>query len=56
MVEIETGLSDDDYIEIKKGLEENENVVSGSYVAISRELKDGSQVRVEEKKSTAVKN
>ena len=56
MVEVETGLSDDDYIEIKKGLEENENVVSGSYVAISRELKDGSQVRVEEKKSTTVKN
>lgn len=52
IVEVETGLSNDNYIEIKKGLEGNESVVSGSYSAISRELKDGSQVRVEEKKST----
>lgn len=46
-VEVETGISDDNYIEIKKGLEGGEEVVSGSYRAISRELSDGSKVRVE---------
>lgn len=46
-VEVETGISDDTYIEIKSGLEGDEDVVSGSYRAISRELKDGSKVRVE---------
>ena len=55
MVEVETGLSDDNYIEIKKGLEGGEQVVSGSYGAISRELKDGSQVRVEDKRPTTAK-
>lgn len=55
MVEVETGLSDDNYIYVKKGLEGGESVVSGSYGAISRELKDGSQVRVDEKKPTIAK-
>jgi HlyD family secretion protein len=55
MVEVETGLSDDNYIYVKKGLEGGESVVSGSYGAISRELKDGSQVRVDEKKPTTAK-
>jgi HlyD family secretion protein len=53
MVEVETGLSDDNYIYIKKGLEGGEEVVSGSYSAISRELKDGVKVRVEEKRSAS---
>lgn len=56
MMPVETGLSDDNYISIKKGLSENDDVVSGSYGAISRELKDGSQVRVEEKRSMTAKN
>jgi len=55
MVEVETGLSDDNYISILKGLEGGENVVSGSYKAISRELNDGLQVRVEEKHSNITK-
>jgi HlyD family secretion protein len=46
-VEVVTGISDDNYIEVKSGLEGDEDVVSGSYRAISRELKDGSKVRVE---------
>jgi len=52
IVQVETGISDDNYIQIKKGLEGGESVVSGTYAAISRELNDGSQVRTEEKKST----
>jgi len=55
MVEVETGLSDDNYISVLKGLEGGEEVVSGSYKAISRELNDGLQVRVEEKKSKITK-
>ena len=55
MVTVETGLSDDNYISVLKGLEGGEEVVSGSYKAISRELNDGLQVRVEEKKSNITK-
>jgi len=50
MVVVETGISDDNYLEIKKGVEEGDVVVSGSYRAISRELEDGSIVRVEDKR------
>lgn len=54
-VEVETGLSDDNYIAVLKGLDEGTEVVSGSYRAISRELNDGSKVKVEEKRSTVTK-
>ena len=50
MVEVKTGISDDNYIEIIEGLEDSVDVVSGSYRAISRELEDGSKVKVEEKR------
>jgi len=49
MIEVKTGISDDNYIEIKHGLDGGEKVISGSYRAISRQLKDGSKVRIEEK-------
>jgi HlyD family secretion protein len=49
---VETGISDDNYLEIKNGLNEGDEVISGSYRAISRDLEDGSIVRVEEKKNT----
>jgi len=51
-VEVQTGISDDNYIYIKSGLSGGEQVVSGSYKAISRDLNDGSTVRVEEKKKS----
>ena len=50
MVIVETGISDDNYLEIKTGLEGEEDVVSGSYRAISRELENGSIVRVDTKR------
>ncbi|MGB9664868.1 MAG: efflux RND transporter periplasmic adaptor subunit [Ignavibacteria bacterium] len=50
-VKVKTGISDDTYIEIIEGLKGGEEVVTGSYRAISRDLKDGSKVRVENKKS-----
>ena len=43
---VERGISDDYYIEIKSGLEEGQTVVSGSYRAINRDLKDDALVSV----------
>jgi HlyD family secretion protein len=54
-VEVETGISDDNFIQINKGLQVGEEVVSGSYRAISRDLKDGSQIRIEEKRPQTAK-
>jgi HlyD family secretion protein len=45
--EVTRGISDDSYTEIVSGLKEGGDVVSGSYKAINRELKDGSTVRVD---------
>jgi len=47
MVPVKRGISDDSYVEILEGLDEGKDVISGSYKAISRELEEGSHVRVE---------
>ena len=47
---VETGVSDNTYIEVKNGVKVGEEVVSGSYAAISRNLKDGSKILVEKPK------
>lgn len=49
-VPVKRGISNDSHVEITEGIEENAQVVSGSYRAINRELEDGSKVRVEEPK------
>ncbi len=49
MVEVQTGIQDDENIQILSGLAEGEDVVSGPYSAISRKLEEGMQVRLEEK-------
>ncbi len=54
IVGVETGISDDTYIEILSGLDEGLTVVSGSYKAISQELKDGSLVNTKPDKSFKV--
>ena len=43
-VKVTTGISDDTYIEIKSGVQPGDEVISGSYSAISRKLKDGAKV------------
>ena len=43
-VKVTTGISDDTYMEIKSGLQPGDEVISGSYSAISRKLKDGAKV------------
>lgn len=55
-VNVETGISNDNYIQIKSGLSDNEEVVSGSYRAISRELHDGVNVRVEKQRKNGPGN
>lgn len=56
-VNVDTGLADNTSIEIKKGVKAGDEVVSGSYAAISRRLKDGSKVMIEKpkKEDTAAK-
>jgi HlyD family secretion protein len=50
---VETGIADNSDIEIKSGLKAGDEVVSGSYAAISRLLKDGSAVKIEKPKPPA---
>jgi HlyD family secretion protein len=44
---VETGIADNTFIEIRSGLKAGEEVVSGSYTAISRKLKNGAKVAIE---------
>ncbi|MEP6698886.1 MAG: efflux RND transporter periplasmic adaptor subunit [Verrucomicrobiota bacterium] len=44
MVKVTTGIADDSNIEIKSGIKPGDEVISGSYSAISRKLKDGAKV------------
>jgi HlyD family secretion protein len=52
---VETGIADNTSIEIKSGLKAGEEVVSGSYAAISRKLKDGAKIMVEHAKKEETK-
>jgi HlyD family secretion protein len=44
LVKVTTGISDDTYMEIKSGVQPGDEVISGSYSAISRKLKEGAKV------------
>src|SRR6059036_8230 len=44
LVKVATGISDDTYTEIKNGIQPGDEVISGSYSAISRKLKEGAKV------------
>jgi HlyD family secretion protein len=43
---VKTGISDSDYFEIVSGLDEGEEIVSGGYKAISKDLEDGKKVKI----------
>ena len=43
-IKVTTGISDDTYVEVKSGVQPGDEVISGSYSAISRKLKDGAKV------------
>jgi HlyD family secretion protein len=46
MVEVQTGLQDDEFIQIRKGLTAGGQIVIGPYAAVARELKQGQTVNV----------
>ena len=46
MVPVKIGICDDNYWEITEGLAEGQEVVSGGYKAISRDLEDGKKVKI----------
>lgn len=50
MVEVQTGISDYDNIEILSGISENAEVVTGPFLVVSKRLKDGDKIRQVEKK------
>jgi len=47
MVKVTTGISDDTYTEIKSGIQPGDEVISGSYSAISRKLKEGAKIALD---------
>jgi len=50
MVEVKTGISDYDNIEIVSGINDSTEVVTGPFLAVSKRLKDGDKIRKTEKK------
>jgi HlyD family secretion protein len=50
MTEVKTGISDDTYIEILEGLKGDEEVITGPYRAISKDLEDGSKLSITSKR------
>jgi len=44
IVKVTTGIADDSYMEIKSGIKPGDEVISGSYSAISRKLKEGAKI------------
>lgn len=58
LVDVKTGISDDNYIEIMSGLKGTEEVITGNYKAISKDLQDNSTIRIDnpKKKSATEKD
>lgn len=49
MVEVKTGISDYDNIEILSGISDSTTVVTGPFLAVSKRLKDGDEIKSAEK-------
>ena len=52
-VKVKRGISNDAYVEITTGIKEGDEVVSGPFKAINKDLEDGSLVKVDNKKILA---
>ena len=50
-VKVKRGISNDAYVEITSGIKEGDEVVSGPFKAINKDLEDGSLVKVDNKKA-----
>jgi HlyD family secretion protein len=46
MVPVKIGISDDNYWEITDGLKDGQEIISGGYRAISRDLEDGKKIKI----------
>jgi len=55
MAPVKIGISDEDYWEITEGLTEGQEVVSGGYKAINRELEDDKKIRISKLEKDAEK-
>ena len=53
-VQVKTGIQSETHIEISDGLAEEQEVVTGNYRAISQQLQNKSQVRVENNEKAAL--
>ena len=49
MVEVKTGISDYDNIEILEGIKDSAQVITGPFLAVSKRLKNGDKIRVKPK-------
>lgn len=56
MIEVKTGISDFENIEILSGLKAGQEVVKGPFIAVSKKLKDGDPIIKQEKKGQEKKN
>ncbi|MEX2435651.1 MAG: efflux RND transporter periplasmic adaptor subunit, partial [Balneolaceae bacterium] len=52
-VQVETGISDNSYIQVLSGLDAGDEVVTGSYRILSRELSDGDPLKTEKNNAVA---
>jgi len=50
MITVVTGIQDDEYIEVKSGIDLDQEIITGPYSAVSKRLKDGKAVRLKKDK------
>ena len=55
MVEVKTGISDYDNIEVLSGVTDSTEIITGPFLAVSKRLKDGEKIRKAEKKDAEKK-
>ena len=55
MIEVKTGLSDYDNIEILEGVKDSTEVIVGPFLAVSKRLKDGDKIRMKPKEGDQAK-
>lgn len=50
-IEVSTGISDNGFIEITKGLKAGDKIITGNFIAVSKKLEDGTLIKVDTRKS-----
>lgn len=52
---VEVGISDNGFIEVLSGLKEGEEIISGNYTAVSKELQDKTKIKIEGEENSGKK-